>query len=77
MLKNILKLNGVKELNNLTKKEISGGQATGTFPYVCYDSSGSFDSSINVSGDGVICNRTQNSADDFGTPRPGHDIMVY
>ncbi|KAB1159708.1 hypothetical protein [Tenacibaculum aiptasiae] len=77
MPKKILKLNDVKKLNNETMKQISGGQATGTYPYVCYDSSGSFDSSINVSGDGVICNSTQSSTIDFGTPGPGHDVMMF
>ncbi|TCI94891.1 hypothetical protein [Tenacibaculum sp. M341] len=76
MLQNILKLNGVQELNSSNLKTVKGGAQ---FPYECTYKGETFDSSIDVSGDGVTCKSTTESEQyyDFGTPRPGHDVMMF
>ena len=57
MLKNILNLNGVQKLNNTNLKTINGGRATGDYPYYCWDSEGSYDSTIDASNSsaGIHC----------------------
>ncbi len=67
MLKKVLKLNGVQELNASKLKTVNGGR----FPFRCTDSKGSFDSSIDVSGDGVVCTATSAEEDRFLYPSDG------
>ncbi|CAM1340689.1 hypothetical protein [Tenacibaculum amylolyticum] len=58
MLKEILNVNGVQKLSNSDLKNISGSQK-GRTPtkevYTCWDSSGSFQSCVDLSGGDITC----------------------
>jgi len=57
MTKNILKVNGVTILKSTDLKKVKGGAGPSepAFPYTCWDYAGTYQSSIDVSGDGTTC----------------------